>query len=220
MSRVLVPFRDEKKVQPYLEALRLTGLDPVAMSVARPTGFEGAFGLLLMGGTDVDPSLYGESAVPETEDPDRERDQVEWELLSRALEADMPVLAICRGLQLLNVHAGGTLIQHLASPKHDPELEDRSAPAHTVSIEPDSRLARAVGLTKLPVNSRHHQAVSRVGQQLRVVARDSDGDVIEGLERLDRSFTLAVQWHPEDQAKNHREHMQLFRSFADAVQKR
>lgn len=217
MRRVLVPFRDESRVKPYLERLREAALEPIAMSVDRPTGLEGAAGMVLMGGTDVDPALYGESPLPETDNPDRRRDEVELELLNRALEADLPILAICRGLQILNVQHGGSLLQHLGSERHDPELRDRSEPAHPVTVDQNSLLARCVGATRLAVNSRHHQAVARVGERLRVVARDSEDNIIEGLERPDKRFVVAVQWHPEDQAKTQGEHMRLFQTFAAAV---
>lgn len=217
MSRVLVPFRDEKKVQPYLEQLRKVNLEPLAMFVGKPVSLEGTRGLLLMGGTDVDPSIYGQSAIPETDNPDGERDRVELEVLGRALAADIPILAICRGMQLLNVQHGGTLVQHLASPKHDPEFADRSQPAHRVQVEANSLLAKVLRATNVAVNSRHHQAVAQIGQRLRVVARDAEDGTIEGLERPDKSFVLAVQWHPEDQANSQIEQGRLFQSFSAAV---
>jgi putative glutamine amidotransferase len=129
----------------------------------------------------------------------------------------MPILAICRGMQLLNVQHGGTLIQHLGSARHDPELRDRSEPAHRVTVEANTLLARALGTTTVEVNSRHHQAVARVGERLRVVARDAEDGTIEGMERPDKRYVLAVQWHPEDQASRYIEHRRLFRSFAGAV---
>jgi putative glutamine amidotransferase len=204
-------------VQPYLEQLRKVNLEPLPMFVGKLVSLEGARGLLLMGGTDVDPSLYGESAVPETDTPDKERDRSELDVLGRALAINMPILAICRGLQLLNVQQGGTLIQHLGLPKHDPGLKDRSEPAHRVAVEGDSLLAKSLGTTNVGVNSRHHQAVASVGKRLRVVARATDDDVIEGLERPDKQFVLAVQWHPEDQADSQTEHGRLFQSFSYAV---
>jgi putative glutamine amidotransferase len=121
-------------------------------------------------------------------------------------------------LQILNVYHGGTLIQHLASSdRHHPENDDRSAPVHEVIIEPDSLLAHIAGAAHWKVNSRHHQAADSVGPNLTISARDSDDGTIEGLERRDKRFVLAVQWHPEDQIHKHPEQLKLFQRFAEAV---
>jgi putative glutamine amidotransferase len=173
--------------------------------------------LLLMGGTDVNPKCYGAVTAPETDSPDDERDRVELELLHTALERDIPILAICRGIQILNVYHGGTLIQHLGSTRHDPEKDDHSGPAHEIQFSPDSRLAQIAGATRWEVNSRHHQAVAQVGDGLHVSARDSEDGVIEGLERRDKRFVVAVQWHPEDQLARYPEQLRLFQSFAAAL---
>lgn len=216
--QVLIPFRHVNKVKAYEEAVRLGGMEPLAVSVRDSISLDGAEGLLLMGGTDVNPARYGASAHSETDQPDDERDDIELRLIAQALERDLPILAICRGLQILNVHHGGTLIQHLSSPAHAAHSEDKSEPAHVVRFEPGTLLRNVTGAESWEVNSRHHQAVDRVGSGLQVSARDEDDGVIEGLERPDRRFVLAVQWHPEDQVLAHPEQLRLFERFADALE--
>src|SRR3954452_15506935 len=198
MARVLIPYRHASKVRAYEQAAGASGLEPIAVSVDRQSRLDGVGGLLLMGGTDVNPKLYNATPVPEVDDPDDERDSVEWRVVDEALERDLPILAICRGLHLLNVHHGGTLIQHLGIAKHDPEVEDKSTVAHEVQLEAESHLAQITGSTTLRVNSRHHQAIDRVGEGLRVSARDTEDGTVEGLEQPNRRFVIAVQWHPED----------------------
>jgi gamma-glutamyl-gamma-aminobutyrate hydrolase PuuD len=172
--------------------------------------------VLLMGGTDVNPSRYGESAQPETDAPDNERDEAEFGVMGQAMGANVPVLAICRGLQLLNVYCGGTLVQHLPSAaKHDVEAADYSEAAHGVNIEAETLLARIAGTTHWRVNSRHHQAVAKIGTGLRLSARAEDGTV-EALEDPGKRFVVGVQWHPEDQAPRDGEQRKLFESFAEA----
>jgi putative glutamine amidotransferase len=216
-KQVLIPFRHPNKVKAYESAARAGGMDPLPVLVGDPMPFDDAAGLLLIGGTDVNPKRYGEETRPETDAPDDERDQVELDLIHAALARDLPILAICRGLQILNVYHGGTLNQHLAAIKHDPEKDDHSGPAHEVQFSPGSRLARIAGTAGWQVNSRHHQAVARVGDDLDVSARDSEDGVVEGLERRDKRFVVAVQWHPEDQIVRYPEQLRLFQSFAAAL---
>lgn len=217
-KRVLIPFRHAKKVAPYEEAVRLGGMEPLAMSVSDSISIEGIEGLLLMGGTDVNPERYGAKTHPKTDEPDDERDEVELRLIDEALERDMPILAICRGLQILNVQHGGTLIQDLAAiPRHDSEPEDKSEPVHRVRFEPGSLLRQVAAADEWDVNSRHHQATDIIGTGLRVSARSEQDNLIEGLERPDRRFVLAVQWHPEDQVMAHPVQLRLFERLADAL---
>ena len=205
-------------MKPYEEALRAAGLDPLPVYTDGPISLNGVAGLLLMGGTDLNPQLYGQERQPETEQPDEERDRIELETIHEALEKDLPILAICRGLQILNVYHGGTLIQHLPSAaRHDSENPNTAAPAHEVTIEPDTLLAKIAGARTWRVNSRHHQAADKVGAGLQVSARDADDNTIEGLERHDKRFVVAVQWHPEDQLREHPEQLKLFERFADAL---
>jgi len=153
--------------------------------------------------------LYGAAPEVETEDPDRVRDRLEGALLDEALGRDLPVLAICRGLQFLNVHLGGTLRQHIEDHKK-PKVRD----AHTVKIAPGSRLHTILEAQEYVVNSRHHQSADRVGQGLAVTAT-APGGVIEALELPARRFVLAVQWHPE--ARTDGPDARLFDAFRKAM---
>lgn len=216
--QVLVPYRHERKLKAYLDALRAAHIDPLPAFVGEPVSLNGSAGLLLMGGSDVNPKLYGEEPRPETDEPDDQRDEVELRLIEEAIRNDTPIFAICRGLQILNVYHGGTLIQHLTPGEtHDRETEDKGAHAHEVEIGHATQLARIAESNCLYVNSRHHQAVNRVGEGLRVSARSAEDTVIEGLERAERRFVIAVQWHPEDQFSRDPEQFKLFRAFADAL---
>jgi putative glutamine amidotransferase len=132
---------------------------------------------------------------------------LEQRLLREALAADLPVLAICRGLQLFNVvHSGGTLVQHLDGHK----LANNET--HSAEIYESTQLARVLGAGVLSVNSRHHQAVAEVGAGLRVSSKSADG-IIEGLERPDLRFAIAVQWHPEDMLEKFPLQRRLFEDF-------
>lgn len=217
-GRTLVLYREIARLQPYLAALGAAGVDPV-LAVAGPlASLSGFDGLVLVGGTDVDPIRYGEAPQPETEAPDRERDAIEFALLEHALERDLPVLAICRGLQLLNVFHGGSLIQHLNPPgRHQRTDGHHGLPAHAVTILPGTLLFTVAGTETWQVNSRHHQAVRTVGKSLRVSAVDAEDGTVEALERPDKRFVLAVQWHPEDQAPVDPEQAKIFERFAAAL---
>ena len=217
-KRVLVVYRDFPEVGPYQAAVNAAGMEPVLAAVGGAVSLNGFAGLLLTGGGDVNPERYGESAHPQTEPPDDQRDALEAALIAESLERDLPLLAICRGLQILNVQHGGTLIQHLDPGfGHQTALEDRSQPAHSVTIQPQTLLADIAGTDTWRVNLRHHQAAARIGTGLRVSARDSGDGTVEALERPDKRFALAVQWHPEDQVFEHAEQLRLFTSFAAAL---
>ena len=216
-------YEDEKKVGPYLEALRLVGLEPVPVSAEKSRSLEGIDGLVLTGGCDVDPKQYGQEPAPETQQPNPARDRMEIGLLGEALDRDLPVLAICRGMQLFNVyHKGGTLIQHLRGGLHKTKLPpaDPSKPVHEVMVTPGTRLAKIFGEGKVQVNSRHHQAVDQLGERLIISAKSAGDGVVEALEHVDKQFAVAVQWHPEDQVKQDEEQKKLFRAFAEAVERR
>ncbi len=213
--RILIPYRFEHKVKPYARAVAEVGLEPVPISVDEPWNMEEFGGVVLTGGTDVNPMRYGQPRAPKTDEPDDQRDGLEMAVLEAAIDRDVPILAICRGLQLVNVFHRGTLIQHLGLERHDPAGNDVSLPAHEVEIEPESLLKSIAGQTRWQVNSRHHQAVDKIGEGLQVSARAEDG-VVEGLERPDRKFVIAVQWHPEDQIFACREQLKLFQRFREA----
>jgi putative glutamine amidotransferase len=154
-------------------------------------------GLLFSGGSDIDPSLYGADPHPSVNGTRPDRDRAELALMQAALERDMPVLAVCRGMEVLNVARGGDLVQHLPdvlgheNHKHTPGVFGD----HEVDLEPESRLARLLG-DRAPVKSHHHQGVGRLGEGL-VEAAWADDGTIEGLEDRSRRFALGVLWHPE-----------------------
>jgi gamma-glutamyl-gamma-aminobutyrate hydrolase PuuD len=157
-------------------------------------------GIVFSGGSDLDPEAYGAEAHPETRDLRPDRDRTELELLRGALERDLPVLAICRGSQLLNVARGGDLVQHLpeivGDDKH--KVTPGLFAAHDVAVDPESRLGSLIG-TEARVESHHHQGFGRIGAGLDVVAHAEDGS-IEAVEDRGRRFTLGVLWHPEEGA--------------------
>jgi putative glutamine amidotransferase len=217
-KRVLVPFRHPHKLKPYLDAIVAVGMEPVPADVSGPVSLGDVRGLMLMGGTDVNPNLYTANRWAETDVPDDVRDQVELDLIDLALAKNLPLFAICRGLQILNVYHGGTLVQHLScASKHDIECDNKAQPAHEILISPGSLLGEIADGLRWGVNSRHHQAADRVGHGLRVTARDAEDGTIEALERPDKPFVLAVQWHPEDQVRECPEQANLFRAFSEAL---
>jgi gamma-glutamyl-gamma-aminobutyrate hydrolase PuuD len=154
-------------------------------------------GLIFSGGSDLDPDLYGQEPHPETFGIRQERDRAELALLSAALERDMPVLAICRGSQVLNIARGGDLVQHL--PEVVGDEKHKHTPGtfadHDVTLEPGTRLESLLG-DRAPVKSHHHQGFGRLGEGLEVAAVAEDG-TIEAVEAPDRRFALGVLWHPE-----------------------
>ncbi|HLH43140.1 MAG TPA: gamma-glutamyl-gamma-aminobutyrate hydrolase family protein [Bryobacteraceae bacterium] len=211
MKAAILTYRNEAKLAPYLEALRQAGIQPTPVSPAKPIASLQGMGLLLTGGSDIDPSLYGQPLDPRADPPDRERDDLEQRLLREALSRDFPVLAICRGMQLFNItHAGGSLLQHMDGHK----LANNGT--HAVEIRAGSRLAEILGGGGQSVNSRHHQAVANVGAQLVVSATSADG-VIEAVERPDLRFAIAVQWHPEDLLAAFPQQLRLFEAFGESL---
>ncbi len=206
------------RLEPYEAAMRAAGIEPVR----NPKSLEGLDGLLLTGGADVNPKLYRQEPGRDTEKPDDERDELEMKLLKEALANDVPVLAICRGLQLFNVFHGGTLIQHLAGvdvhrvKAHDAEPGKHPA-AHGIRVKPGTRLAEIIGAGDHEVNSRHHQAVDHKADVLTASAIAPDG-VIEALELTgNAAFAVAVQWHPEDRVAVSPADRKLFEAFARAM---
>ena len=158
-------------------------------------------GLMLAGGADVDPAVYGADAHPETHGTRAERDTFEVALARRALERDLPFLGICRGMQVMNVALGGTLIQHL--PESHGHHEHRRVPGsfdgaeHDVRLAAGSLAARAAGEEHHETRSHHHQGVDRIGDGLQVSGWSELDELPEAVELADRRFALGVQWHPE-----------------------
>lgn len=197
-----------RKMPDYLASVRAVGGDPWELNYdadAVDVVVRSCAGLVLPGGIDVDPVRYAEVRDPSVTDVDAARDGYEIALVRAALAADLPVLAICRGLQVMNVAAGGSLIQDIPSQVGNAVphqvAEPKDAIAHDVSLSPESRLEQLMGHAavggRLPVNSRHHQAVGRVAGGFAVTSRAPDG-VIEALELPHARFCLGVQWHPEN----------------------
>jgi putative glutamine amidotransferase len=155
-------------------------------------------GIIFSGGNDLDPALYEAAPHPETDAVQVERDRAEMALLAAALDRDMPVLAVCRGSQVLNVARGGDLVQHLpdalGQDEHRPVRGEWAE--HTVQLEPESRVGSLLG-GQTPVKSHHHQGYGRIGEGLRVTGWAEDG-TIEALEDPSKRFALGVLWHPEE----------------------
>ena len=177
-------------------------------------------GIVLSGGPDIDPGTYGGRYHPELGPTEPELDQFELALVHGAEERDMPILAICRGAQLLNVAHGGTLYQHLPESfgggiQHRQGKAGDPGAAHDVKLVPDSRLARVLGGDTAHVNSFHHQAAEQLGRGLVATAWSADG-VVEGIEAPDRSFVVGVQWHAEGLVERP-EQAALFREFVETA---
>lgn len=191
----------------YVDAVQRAGglalmLPPDAEAVEEPDEvLDRIDGLLLAGGADIDPDAYGSVPHAETKHTVPSRDVFEIALARRALQRDIPVLGICRGMQLLNVAAGGTLIQHL--PEAVGHHDHRRTPGsfdeadHDVRLEPGSLAERAAGETVHATKSHHHQGIDRVGEGLVVSGWATIDDLPEAIEAPNRRFALGVQWHPE-----------------------
>jgi len=213
--------------QTYVEAVATTGGAPVLIPLNLDEGalraiYERLDGLLLAGGADVHPRHYGEAIHEKCGQIDEARDAVELTLTRWALAEDLPILAICRGIQVLNVAAGGSLYQDIASQvpgslKHDCWLDHpRDYLAHQVTVSSDSQLASILGQSQVDVNSMHHQAVKDLAPRFRVVAQAPDG-LIEAIEGHDHPFTLGVQWHPEELLEDAPPMRRLFEDFISAA---
>src|SRR5919109_4761797 len=184
----------------YVKAIEGAGGRPVLVPPSEDAveeTLDALDGLVFSGGSDLDPETYGQDPHPETKEVHPERDRAELALLEAALARDIPVLAVCRGSQVLNVSLGGDLVQHLPEVvgdekhKHTPgEFAD-----HDVELEPETRIGRLLG-ERAPVKSHHHQGFGRLGEGLVEAARAEDG-TIEALEDPSRRFALGVLWHPE-----------------------
>jgi putative glutamine amidotransferase len=186
----------------YIDAVASAGGVPVLLPPVEAGATEAVAaldGLILSGGADLDPTGYGAAPHPASGEPQRLRDAWERAVLDAALTRDLPVLAICRGLQVVNVAGGGTLHQHLPEAiGHDGHRRQlgRFAP-RAVSVRPGSRLHAILG-DRATVSCSHHQGVDRIGDGLVPVAWDADDGSVEAMELVDRDFVVAVQWHPEE----------------------
>lgn len=192
----------------YVTALESAGLvplivPPLASEAAAHAILERVDGLLLTGGEDVEPHFYGQPRSSNCGPANEERDRTEIALIQAAQSLRKPVMAICRGIQILNVALGGTLVQDIASEipnevGHDAHAGPRDARVHSVKIDEGSRVAEAIGATHITINSLHHQSVLEVAPGLRITARAPDG-VVEAVESDSPDWwAIAVQWHPEE----------------------
>lgn len=205
----------------YVESLKRAGAIPLIVP-PQPENVEALLGqidgVVLAGGFDCDPAEYGEEPHPTVEPMDVRRQSNDLTLARLAHERGVPTFGICLGLQVMNVAAGGTLIQDIPS-QHEGSIEHSSEPddrlRHDIDIHDGTRLAEILGAGRRNVNSSHHQAVREPGQSLRVTALATDG-VIEGLEDPNHPFFLGVQWHPEDMA-GEESATRLFAAFVQAA---
>lgn len=223
--RLLVPMSAKERARgeasPYLQGLRAGGaapeeILPLAPGEVPPSQFDG---LLLTGGADVEPSRYGEEQRAGNLKIDPERDRLDFPLLDRAIQAQVPILAICRGLQVVNVAFGGTLYQDLLQDQatdRSHRENDRAALVHEVEVVDSSSLLSRLIPTPCAVNSLHHQAARTQSSRLRVTARSIGDGLIEGLEpAFSYPWLLAVQWHPEELLHDPRQR-RLFEAFVNA----
>ena len=213
------------RLNDYLESVRRAGGDPRVLSMDAPPTLDGLDGVLFTGGGDVDPVHYRDPRHPNTNAPDAARDAFELALAKLALAQNTPLLAVCRGLQVINVAAGGTLIQDIPAQVNQALGHQVDSPpcaiAHEVWVSPETALARVMHeeLTDgevLQVNSRHHQAVEKTAEGFLISATAPDG-IIEAIERPGARFCVAVQWHPENFWRTG-EFRSLFEEFVKAAE--
>jgi len=209
----------------YIRALlKIDAIPLIIPVISSPKILEQLFqmidGLLLIGGPDLDPIHYHQASHAGLRKVTPARDKMEMQVSLWALEADLPIMAICRGIQVLNVAAGGTLWQDIASQlpnaaKHDyyPDYP-KDFLAHTVKPLTGSRLAGIIGDDEASVNSLHHQAIDKLGQALRPVAYAPDG-IVEAVEGIDANWIIGVQWHPEWLIESDQRMLNLFKTFGD-----
>lgn len=225
----LVPLYDEIKesywmLPGYMKGLEEAGAVPVMIPLTENPEIIGQLlelfdGILLPGGHDVDPALYGEKPTEACGELCTFRDRMERLVLKGALEADKPVLGICRGIQFMNVFMGGTLYQDLPT-EHPGSVNHHMTPpyhqpAHETFVEKDSFLYRILGKDRLEVNSYHHQAIKELAPGLKTAASAADG-LVEAIWMPDRKFVAAVQWHPEFSCQVNEDSRKLFQAFVEA----
>lgn len=219
VSRSAISFAGRR----YLDAILRGGGEPITLSPREIRHDEAADllqrfdGLVLMGGSDVDPHLYGQHRGPHVYGVVPEQDHFESALVLAALELGLPVLAVCRGIQLVNVVLGGTLIQHIGDLPDHIDHAPRKFPAgqdhvlHPITLEKDSIIADAIGAVDIVGASFHHQGIDQVAPGLRVCGRSPDG-LIEALEH-ESGWLVGVQWHPEDTASTDWHQQSLYDAF-------
>ena len=215
----------------YTGAVRAAGGLPIILPIGDddPELIDGYLaavdGLLFTGGEDIAPAYYGEARDERCQEPDPERDLFEIHLARAGLDRRVPVLGICRGLQVLNVAAGGTLYQDIACRPgtrdyHSASLANRGQLIHRVRLVQGSRLRGIMGVAESQVTSTHHQFVKDLAPGFRVSAESAEDGIVEGIERPEVPFLLAVQWHPERLYADHAAHLALFSSLVEAARER
>ena len=199
-------------ISSYVRCITNAGADPVILipgsDPARMISM--VDGLLIQGGKDVSPSLYGEDKVPECGTNDIMEDEFHIALIKEAIRQKKPILGICRGLQIINVTLGGTLYQHLPNQEHR-HLEDYENPSHTISVVPGTKLASIFGEGVLHVNSLHHQGIKNLAPSLTAAAYSPDGLI----EAVEADGIIAVQYHPEAMKEKYGEYQRLFDFFIE-----
>jgi len=204
---------------PYVKAVRKVGALAVSLPVVEPDDAEALLdmvdALVITGGCDVDPAEYGQLPDPLLGRTDPQRDAADLAITRAAVLANMPTLATCRGIQVLNVAMGGTLVQHVDEHMRT-DLYDQDV--HGVDIVAGSRLASVLGTDTIGVNSMHHQVIERLGPGVRAVAHNHDGH-IEAIELDDAPAVLGVQWHPE-WMRHRSDHLALFEDLVRQVSER
>jgi gamma-glutamyl-gamma-aminobutyrate hydrolase PuuD len=211
----------------YIRAVQAAGGLPTAIAPLLTEQelramYERLDGLLLAGGGDMDPALFGEPRHRATHGVSEERDRAELALVRWALAEGKPMLAICRGIQVMNVAAGGTLVQDIPTQISEEVVHrysddtPRDFVAHTVRVDAGTRLASILGATEVETNSWHHQSCKAPGQGIVYTAWARDG-VVEGLEVPGHRFAVAVQWHPEEMFHNRADMLALFRALVKAA---
>lgn len=202
-GRAKIPDRYSVPID-YVKAIQRAGASAVLLPPGGPEVLDAVQALVLAGGGDIDPRHYGGLTHPTLYGIDDERDDFELAVAAEAFRRGMPMLAICRGLQIVNVLQGGTLHPHL-----EEHRGENGSITHTVEAQPGSLLCRVIGETTFPVRSSHHQAVDKAGDGLTVSARAQDGTV-EALDVAGNPAALAVQWHPEESAATDPRQQRLF----------
>jgi len=200
---ILIPLVDDKKItKNYLESIN---------------------GLVFTGGQDISPLAYGENPIQQVQMICEERDEFEIELFLEALKLNMPILGICRGMQLINVAMGGTLYQDMSFERkealgHFPQNTPVHNLYHSLKIDRESKLFSIFRETEMKVNSFHHQAIKKTADNLKEAAWASDG-IIEAIEHISSDFVLGVQWHPEDLTIHHPTFLKLFEALIEASER-
>ena len=225
----LIPLYDDEKdsywmLPGYMKVLEKCGALPIMLPYTTDEeellqAYELCDGILLTGGHDVGTDVYGEEPRPQCGSPCKTRDRMEAFLLDKAIEDDKPAFGICRGIQFINAHLGGSLYQDLPT-EHPSNVEHHMSspydrPIHQVTVLPDTHLASIIGAGEHGVNSYHHQAVKTPSDRVNVMAVSEDG-LVEAVEVKGSYFIMGVQWHPEFSYQTSEDSIRIMQAFADA----